>query len=156
MTCEIARDEFSALLDGELDARLAGAVRTHLDACDACRVQFAGLEALSQALATPRLEPDPGFVVRFRARRDREVGDRLDWLPWRRMAFRLAPLAAAAVLGVATGLWMSAPSEPAIERPALVDLEYSEWGSDQALAAEEFMPSPVLHIAMEPFPGGLP
>jgi anti-sigma factor RsiW len=155
MRCDIARDEFSALLDGELDGSLDGAVRAHLESCEPCRTQLAGLEVLSRALAT-RLEPDPGFIVRFRARRDREIGDRLAWLPWRRLAFRLVPLAAAAVLAVAAGVWISAPSEPAVEMLELVDLEYGEWGSDQALADEEFRPSPVLHIAMEPFPGGLP
>lgn len=155
MTCEQVGQELSGLLDGALEASVARTVRDHVDACDGCRLELESLERVSTALAV-RLEPDPGFIVRFRTRRDEAVEESLAWLPWRRLALKLAPLAAAAVIGVTTGFWLSAPSEPVVERVAWYELEQREWGSDQAMADEEMTARPVLHIAMEPFPGGLP
>jgi anti-sigma factor RsiW len=164
MTCEPARGELSRLLDDELTADDAREVRTHLEACPGCRQEFEALSQLSAVLATS-LEPDPGFIVRFRDRRDEAIADVVEWRVWRRLALRLAPLAAAAVFGTATGFWLSAPSQPSIELTAteaasefveLGTLEMLEWGTDQAFATEEVMVRPVLHIAMEPFPEGEP
>jgi anti-sigma factor RsiW len=158
MTCEHSRSELSSLLDDELAADVARGVRAHLEACPACRQELEALRGLSAVLATG-LEPDPGFIVRFRERRDQVAADAMEWLPWRRWATRLAPLAAAAVIGLATGLWISVPSEPWMEpgdQIELAELEMLEWGTDQAFASAEVAAQPVLHIAMEPFPGGEP
>ena len=158
MTCERVRSELSGLLDAELAADDARAIRAHLETCPTCGEDLQALEAVSAAFAT-RLDPDPGFIVRFRERRDRAAVDILEWRLWRRLALRMAPLAAAAVFGAATGLWISAPSRPVAEPSAFVEieeLEQAEWGTVQAFATEEAMARPVLHIAMEPFPEGLP
>ncbi len=155
MTCETVRQDLSGLLDDALEAPAARAVRQHVDSCDGCRAELESLEHLSKLLAA-RLEPDPGFIVRFRMRRDQAMEESMAWLPWRRLALRLAPLATAAVIGVTAGFWLSTPSEPIVERTAWYELESREWGSDQAMADEELMARPALHIAMEPFPGGLP
>lgn len=158
MTCDGVRGELSSLLDAELTEQEAGAIQAHLDGCPECRAELQSLRAVSAALAA-RLEPDPGFIVRFRERRDRAAVDIVEWRLWRRLALRLAPLAAAAVFGAVAGLWISAPSQPMARQATVIgieELEQQEWGSAQAFATEDVMARPVLYIAMEPFPGGEP
>ena len=48
--CERIREQFSAYLDGELTETEAETVRAHLDACPACRAEYAAWLALSEAL----------------------------------------------------------------------------------------------------------
>ncbi|MBQ7143588.1 MAG: zf-HC2 domain-containing protein [Oscillospiraceae bacterium] len=48
--CERIREQLSAYLDGELTETEAETVRAHLDACPACRAEYAAYLALSEAL----------------------------------------------------------------------------------------------------------
>ena len=65
--------------------------------------------------AVVRIEPDPAFVTRFRARRDRELGAGGSLLIWRRLAVRLLPLAAAALIVASAAVWLSMEEEGLME-----------------------------------------
>jgi hypothetical protein len=90
----------SRYLDGEADD--VAAIELRLAACAVCRGHLEGLRAVQRAIAVPRLEADPYFVVRFRARR--EVAARRAIESWRRIAVRLLlpATATAAVLAAVT------------------------------------------------------
>jgi predicted anti-sigma-YlaC factor YlaD len=140
-------------MDGELSAADDEVFRQHLTSCSVCRDEIDSLGALSQMLSAPvaPVEPDPGFVARFRARRDEEFGSMGPWFFWRWLAVRLAPLAVAAVLVAVAAVWFSGQEE------GLGDLEARELGNDLSAVSEEAtLMDPVLSIALEPFPGREP
>jgi hypothetical protein len=91
-------------------------------------------------------EPDPFFLSRFRARRDQLLSKESPLVVWRKLAVRLLPLAAAALISAAAALWMS------MEEPELGELEAQHLGDGFLSRVGE--PEPVLQIAFEPFPGG--
>ncbi len=138
--CDESRPLLSAYLDGELPAEREATVRGHLEVCPGCRADLAALRELSVALAV-RTEPDPSFLGRFRALRDQApVG--LPW-PWRKLALRLLPLAAAAVLAASAAVWVST------EQNGLGELEARALGQ---LALDELtVDAPGFGIALEPF-----
>ena len=139
--CDDWRPLLSALVDGELSEQSQAALQSHVDACPACRDELSSVQEVARALAV-RTEPDPFFVARFRARRDRDPYA-LPW-PWRKLALRLLPLAAAAVLVAATAVWVS------MEQNGLGELEARALGP---LALEELtLDDPGLGIVLEPFP----
>ncbi len=109
MKCGTVRRKLSALLDEELAAEEAEAVRAHVQSCEACAALLAGMRAADgeagEALrrATEGVEAPRGFKARVMgaigpAERARAPG------VWRRRAWKLA-VASAGVLVVAVGLW---------------------------------------------------
>jgi hypothetical protein len=98
------------------------------------------------SLLASETEPDPFFLTRFRARRDQLLSKESPLMVWRKLAARLLPLAAAALIGAAAALWVST------EEPELGDLEAQQLGDGFLATAGET--EPVLQIAFEPFPGG--
>jgi anti-sigma factor RsiW len=146
MNCERWEPMLSMYLDGELSASDVSRLEGHLEVCESCREELASFEELSSVLAT-HAEPDPFFLTRFRARRDEELGPEGTLQVWRRLAVRLLPLAAAALIGAAAAVWVST------EDDELVELEARQLGDGFLMAVEED-PYPVLNIALEPFPGG--
>ena len=139
MSCP--EDRISAWIDGELAQQDASAVETHVAGCATCQELVASLRNLSPYFETD-VAPDPGFVVRFRERRD-EVSV-APWWTWRELALRLVPLAAAVLVAAIAMLWMS-------QAPAgsLQELERDALGSPVAFDSG---PEAVLSIAFEPFP----
>jgi anti-sigma factor RsiW len=101
MSCRQHRRLLSAFLDGELASRGEVALREHLKGCAACDAELAGLEALRRVVAVPARAPDPGFLVRFRARRDHLARGIPAGQPWRWLAVRLLPMAAATAAAAA-------------------------------------------------------
>ena len=138
--CDDWRPLLSALVDGELSEQCQADLQSHVDACPRCRDELSSVQEVVRALAV-RTEPDPFFVARFRARRDSDPYA-LPW-PWRKLALRLLPMAAAAVLVAATAVWVST------EQNGLGELEARALGQ---LALEELVDDPGLGIALEPFP----
>ncbi len=122
----------SAGFDGELDATEAAALRKRLAEDPSLARERSRIETISRFLR-PAVEPDPGFVVRFRERR-RSVSAIPRWT-WRQLGVRLA--AATAVLVVAAGLSLRLASdagegaaEVVAPAEALVALEDEILGAD--------------------------
>ena len=138
MSCP--EDRISAWIDGELAPPDANAVETHVAGCATCQELVASLRNLSQYFETD-VVPDPGFVVRFRERRDQVSV--AAWWTWRELALRLVPLAAAVLVAAIAVLWMS-------QAPAawLQELERDALGAPVAF---DNGPEAVLRIAFEPF-----
>jgi hypothetical protein len=112
----------------------------------AVRAEVAEIRRLSDALQPPRdvAEPDPFFVMRFRARRDAMTAAAESALPWRRAAQYLLPLAAGALVGAV--LAIVAPREAG---SALGELEMRELGKGVAdVTLETTSVEPVLRIAL--------
>jgi anti-sigma factor RsiW len=135
----------SPYADGELPASDVTAIEVHLEVCPRCREELASFRELSNLLAS-ETEADPFFLTRFRVRRDQMLAKEGPLIVWRKLAVRLFPLAAAALLGAAAALWLST------EEPELGDLEAQHLGDSFLTMVEQ--PEPVLQIAFEPFPGG--
>ena len=153
MSCERWEPLYSAFLDGELPATDGEALREHLTTCSACREELQFLQSLSQVLSVGRdsVEPDPGFVARFCARREEEFGSAGHRFFWRWLSVRLAPLAVAAILVAIAAVWFSESEE------ALTELEARELGNGFSVISEgAALQDPVLSIALEPFPGTEP
>lgn len=146
MTCEGWGPMLSRFVDGELTVSEASSLERHVEFCERCRRELASFRELSTALSA-RTEADPFFVVRFRARLQEVLGADGSFEVWRRLAVRLLPLAAAALLGAAAAVWL------AVEDTGWVELESGQLGGEFMMAAED-APHPVLQIAFEPFPGG--
>ena len=144
MRCERWESLLSPYLDGELSADEGDAVEEHLQSCSDCGKALASMRALSELLSS-HIEPDPYFVVRFRARRRLSMAGEGVWLFWRRLAVRLLPLATAALMGAAAVVWFST------DEPRLSELEATDLDRDLTLLTEDQV-NPVLRIAMEPFP----
>ena len=143
MACpDCPEDRISIWLDGELPQHEARVVETHVGGCASCQelVQAFGSRTL------PQLEPDPSFIVRFRARRD-ELSI-APWWTWRQLALRLMPLAAAVVAAAVLSLWIASSSSES----SLQALELEALGDPVAFDAEV---EAVLSIAFEPFPSDI-
>lgn len=146
--------KISAWLDGELSADEARSVETHVGQCESCGELAATFRRIRESLllAAPAVEPDPGFLVRFRARRD-ETSVAPFWT-WRQLALRLLPVAFAVLLLALGSVWIASKSEPALSATDMSLLEGEAIGSPTFFARTA--PEPVLEIALEPFPGELP
>jgi anti-sigma factor RsiW len=148
VNCQAAEPWLSAFLDGEVAASEQDALSAHIDDCDACTRRLAELRGLSWLLAAP-VAGDPGFLVRFRERRDRE---RSGWAvegAWRWLAVRLLPVALAALLAAGAAVMATIETdEPWVEFEARA-LGDGFLGSGDEVAGAE----PVLQIAIQPFPG---
>ena len=150
MSCERWEPLYSAFLDGELAMLDRDALREHLTTCSGCREEIESLEELSREFSggPAALDTDPGFIARFRARREAEFGSSGQSFFWRWLAVRLAPLAVVAVLVAIAAVWFSGGEE------ALIELEARELGNGfSAVSEEAALQDPVLSIALEPFPG---
>lgn len=150
MTCKRWEPLLSQFLDGELNDSEGLALEKHLESCEGCGEELASFRRLSGVLAT-HIDSDPAFVARFRVRRDREFGMAGSLLIWKRLAVRLLPLAAAALLGASAAVWLS------VEEEGLIEVEARELGNGISMLPEEAESNYlVLQIALEPFPGGGP
>ncbi len=150
MTCKRWEPLYSSFLDGEMSPADEAAFGEHLNDCTSCRDGLESLRGLSEMLSVS-VEPDPGFVARFRARRSEEFEPAGPGFVWRWLAVRLAPLAVAAVLVAVVAVWSS---EPEVE---LRELEASELGIGWSPEYEETaLMNPVLSIALDPFPESEP
>lgn len=142
MSCP--EDRVSAWMDGELGEQAARAVELHVSDCARCRELVVSLRAISEGLEA-EVDPDPGFIVRFRERRD-EVSV-APWWTWRQLALRLVPVAVAVVIAAIATLSLSSP--PA---DSLREIERDALGAPVAVDSG---PETVLRIAFEPFPGDI-
>ena len=153
MSCERWAPFYSAFLDGELPVKDREGLREHIKTCSACQEELESLQSLSRTLSVgaDSAEADPGFIARFRAKRDEEFGSAGPTFFWRWLAVRLVPLAVAAILVAIAAVWVSEREE------ALTDLEARELGNGFSVVSEEAaLQDPVLSIAFEPFPGTEP
>jgi len=150
MTCERWEPLYSSFLDGEMSASEQASFGEHLNHCAACREELESLRGLSEMLRVS-VESDPGFVARFRQRRNEEFEPAGAGFVWRWLAVRLVPLAAAAVIVAVVAVWFSEPEAD------LRELEATELGIDFSPEYEETaLRNPVLSIALDPFPEGEP
>ncbi len=138
MSCP--EDRISAWIDGELAEPDASAVESHIAGCANCQELVASLRNLSRFFET-EVASDPGFVVRFRERRDQVSV--APWWTWRELALRLVPLAAAVLVAAIAVLWMSAAPAGSLQ-----ELERDALGAPVAF---DNGPEAVLSIAFEPF-----
>jgi len=131
----------SLLADGEAPAALAARGAEPEVAAGVAEIRL-----LSQRLRVPEdfARPDPFFVARFRARRDALRSAASSAQAWRRMALRLLPLAASALVGAAVAVWVSGE-----RTSALGELEMSDLGTGVAdVTLESAVDEPVLRIAL--------
>jgi TolA-binding protein len=108
MTCEEAREAFTDLYDGTLSGPPLVVLSQHLDACAACRAEWADFRRTMQALEElGDEEPSPGFAARVA-----EQVEAPSWwhtmvtalvFPWR---VKVPIHAVALVLLCIVGLWM--------------------------------------------------
>lgn len=112
MTCDQAREQLTAYLDGELEGDRGTAVRGHLRTCDACRAMSSDEATLRDGLrALPPLDPPPTLWANVQARLAQEEVAESERPAWRRtltrwmhsatlprFAFGMTAVAAAAVL----------------------------------------------------------
>ena len=119
MRCEEVKQQFAEYLAGTLDASVAKALEQHVASCPECQAEYAGIEALWQALGTlpTPLVPSNRMRERFsammadeRAAADRRPASRQDrgrtWVPSFRAGEPLVQLALAAsllIVGVLVG-----------------------------------------------------
>jgi len=131
----------SLLADGEAPPEL----RSRLDE-PAVRSEVAEIRRLSAALQIPAdvSQPDPYFLVRFRARRDALSAAAQTAQFWQRAARYLLPLAASALLGAVLTVWGSSDTTS-----SLGELEMRELGKGVAdITLETTSIEPVLRIAL--------
>ena len=139
MSCP--EDHISAWMDDELSQRDALAVESHVAGCASCQELVASMRSMSRYFET-EVASDPGFIVRFRERRD-EVSV-APWWTWRQLALRLVPLAAAVLIAAIAALSVSSVPDGSLQ-----ELERDALGAPVAF---DNGPEAVLSIAFEPFP----
>jgi len=139
MSCP--EDRISAWIDGELAEQDASAVESHVAGCRGCRDMVATLRSMTQYFEA-EVPADPGFIVRFRERRD-EVSV-APWWTWRQLALRLVPLAAVVLMAAIATLFLSGVPEGSLQ-----EIERDALGAPVAFHSG---PEAVLSIAFEPFP----
>lgn len=113
----------SAYLDGELSPDQARGVEERLSADPRFREERFRLQQAS-AFVRVRCEPDPGFVVRHRERRE-DLSPVLRWT-WRELGYRLAAAAAALLIAAGVSVWQTGLPEAetvADALPAVGDLD---------------------------------
>ncbi len=104
--CEKIRDLLSEYLDGELDERAAGEIRSHLASCESCRGELERLHRVSAAVkALPKVPAPKGFARRVAVRLAAEASPRVSAARRRPSAARVwIPAAAAALLALSVTL----------------------------------------------------
>ena len=153
----------SIYLDGELSPEGVRAVEDRLAADPGFREEHRGLQQAA-AILRVECEPDPGFLVRHRERREELSPVRL-WT-WRQLGYRLSAAAAALLAAAGLSVWQAGRPEaaplagavPVAEDLDLLALEGEvlaasnrETGFEaelQTLAASDSAAEPVLLIAL--------
>ena len=134
----LTSDELIDAMEGVLEA----ARQAHLDTCEPCRRELAGLSSVwREARAVDLPEPSPifwqHFAQRVRTAIDAEALPSSGWPAWLRWPV-LVPLGAVAVLMIAIGLRTAVP----VERPSLQvsanDAAVSATADDLALADDRW------------------
>ena len=111
MKCDKAQEFFSDYIENALDRPMTVALETHLNGCEACRADVAGLRDMWTVLdKLPQVEPPADFVWRTTTRLQNELlnrreAERARALPWWKrmtpvMAFSCAGVAALLVIGL--------------------------------------------------------
>ena len=120
----------SAYLDGELAPGQVREVEERLTVDSEFLGEYLRLQQVSVAFVAfeIRCEPDPGFLVRHRERRE-DLSPVLRWT-WRQLGFRLAAAAAALLVAAGLSLWQAgrpqadvAETMPAVEELDLLAFE---------------------------------
>src|SRR3989304_2514500 len=110
MSCKRWEPLYSSFLDGEMAATDLQAFSQHLGSCSSARSAIDSLRRLSEVMAVS-VEPEPGFIARFRSRRQEEMERNGPGTVWRWLAARLAPLGVAALLVAGGSGWVSGARE---------------------------------------------
>ncbi len=147
-TCETIREEFSALLDGELDAETREAVESHLHECSDCLRELGRYKKVTGMYERmERMPAPPGFEERVAD----AIRSKATYLPARRkfyVRWEMA-LAAAAVLLIIAGTFVILPtvhapgtfqigkSKEAPSAQPVVQTAPREAAPEQALYSEE-------------------
>ena len=139
----------SPFLDDEMSQSERQEAEAHFAACETCREQLDAFQALRARLAVSAV-PDPGFLARFRARRD--ALSPAPWWTWRQLALRLVPLALVVLVTAVLSVWLTLP-----QAPELRDFELEALGNPSIFEPESMSPDePVLRIAIGPGPEEIP
>ncbi len=115
MKCDKAQEFFSDYIENALDRPMTVALETHLNGCEACRADVAGLRDMWTVLdKLPQVEPPADFVWRTTTRLQNELlnrreAERARALPWWKrmtpvMAFSYSAVVALLVLALRFGL----------------------------------------------------
>ena len=135
MKCEKLRAQFiETVLSGPATA--TAELREHLDSCDACATEYAGLQqtmALLDEWKAP--EPSPYFSTRLRARLHEETSTlKVGWFAWLRKP--IVATAAAGLIALGAGLlesgnWLHPSNTVATTTSSAVsDLQYLDKNAD--------------------------
>ncbi len=153
----------SAYRDGELSPEQVREVEERLTADPRFREEQLRLQQVA-AILRVECEPDPGFLVRHRERREDLSPVRL-WT-WRQLGYRLSAAAAALLVAAGLSVWQAglpeaeplAPAVPVAEELDLLafegeilaarDLDAGFAAEFQTLAASDSAAEPVLVIAL--------
>jgi|SRR5438034_2772566 len=115
MKCDKAQEFFSDYIENALDRPMTVALETHLNGCEACRADVAGLRDMWTVLdKLPQVEPPADFVWRTTTRLQNELlnrreAERARALPWWKrmtpvMAFSYTAVVALLALALRFGL----------------------------------------------------
>lgn len=110
MNCDVAQEQITLLMYGELDDELAIGLEQHLDECDACQGELTAVREMDEDLALlPVLEVSPNLLAQSRMRLEEALDEesphglltRLRGNFWRWMGFMTgAPALATLLVGV--------------------------------------------------------
>ena len=152
----------SAYLDGELSPEQVREVEERLGADPQFREEHLGLQRVA-AILRVECEPDPGFVVRHRERR--EGLSPVPFWTWRQLGYRLSAVAATLLVAAGLSVWQADPpeAEPLADIAAAEELDLLAFEGEilaapnpetgfeaefQTLAASDSATEPVLVIAL--------
>lgn len=151
----------SAYLDGELSPERVREVEERLVADPAFREEHLRLRRVA-AILRVECEPDPGFLVRHRERRE-DLSPVRFWT-WRQLGYRLSAAAAGLLVAAGLSVWQSEQPEPLADSVVAADeldllafegeiLAGPDFGTGfeaefQTLAASDPADEPVLVIAL--------
>ena len=154
------RELLSAYRDGELSPERMREVEERLGADPQFREEHRRLEQVAAVLRIA-CEPDPGFLVRHRERRE-DLSPVPFWT-WRQLGYRLSAAAAALLVAAGLSVWRAGQPEaepladaaPVAEELDLLSLEGEILAAPEfeTLAASDPAVEPVLVIALG---GGFP
>jgi len=121
MKCDKAQEFFSDYLENTLDRPMTVALETHLNGCEQCSADVAGLKQMYAVLdKVPQVEPPADFVWRtttrlqneLLTRREAEQARPLPW--WKRLTtlqtFSYAGVTAALLVGLSLGIHTLGPT----------------------------------------------
>jgi anti-sigma factor (TIGR02949 family) len=123
----VTPEQLNALLDGDLEADQAAALRQHIDTCEECRAEY---EAMAQARQVLRDIPQPavpeGLLASIKADAETELAEPAAPSIWSRWRIATAVAAAAAVLLAVFTPWQALHEDevcevcPPTETPSVV------------------------------------